>query len=442
MSFRRELDQVVDKYSTKMLKLPKLDLLEVMCSSESELVKQATLMGGRAKRFGLAEGDLQTVSGRQKLFFTLVTQDPKSLWYSPECGPWSRWSVLNMGKSLQGLHDVLEKRSSSLWQISLAVVLYRYQMQRSHHFQMEQPEVSHMLKLPQVSEITDETLLCRFDLCRMGKLVDPESSMPIRKRLNVVTSSEALANAIHGKLCNQDHQHRQIAGSIRHQGHRMSLSSFTENYPVKFARQVVKVLLYQSPKDKPVLTVSSNSNSEEPSQPDEHPTKKRRLGKKMSPIEIAQRFASVNWQTVMQRADQEAPRVGPLVIDSGDLIQAISQLCPEHEIKHVVLCRGTDRYSGPTRSLPPGTAPLRRRVCIRRRHEDIVVDDEWEPWERLTFKGLRRKGTPARVSLTVFACAKTVIGQREDRSEHVPMPSCLLPMHRQVGLLKMELLNH
>ena len=65
MSFRRELDQVVDKYSTKMLKLPKLDLLEVMCSSESELVKQATLMGGRAKRFGLAEGDLQTVSGRQ-----------------------------------------------------------------------------------------------------------------------------------------------------------------------------------------------------------------------------------------------------------------------------------------------------------------------------------------------------------------------------------------
>ena len=55
MSFRRELDQVVDKYSTKMLKLPKLDLLEVMCSSESELVKQATLMGGRAKRFGSAE---------------------------------------------------------------------------------------------------------------------------------------------------------------------------------------------------------------------------------------------------------------------------------------------------------------------------------------------------------------------------------------------------
>ena len=412
--FQKELDQVVDKYSTKMLKLPKLDLLEVMCSSKSELVKQATLMGGRAKRFGLAEGDLQTVSGRQKLFFTLVTQDPKSLWYSPECGPWSRWSVLNMGKSLQGLHDVLEKRSSSLWQISLAVVLYRYQMQRSHHFHMEQPEGSHMLKLPQVSEITDETLLCRFDLCRMGKLVDPESSMPIRKRLNVVTSSEALANAIHGKLCNQDHQHRQIAGSIRHQGHRMSLSSFTENYPVKFARQVVKVLLYQSPKDKPVLTVSSNSNSEEPSQPDEHPTKKRRLGKKMSPIEIARRFASVNWQTVMQRADQEAPRVGPLVIDSGDLIQAISQLCPEHEIKHVVLCRGTDRYSGPTRSLPPGTAPLRRRVCIRRRHEDIVVDDEWERWERLTFKGLRRKGTPARVSLTAFACAKTVIGQRED----------------------------
>ena len=72
------------------VKLPKLDLLEVMYSSESELVKQTTLMRGRAKRFGLAEGDLQTRSGRRRLFSMLVSQDPKSVWYSPECGPWSR----------------------------------------------------------------------------------------------------------------------------------------------------------------------------------------------------------------------------------------------------------------------------------------------------------------------------------------------------------------
>jgi len=118
-----------------------------------------------------------------------------------------------------------------------------------------------------------------------------------------------------------------------------------------------------------------------------------------------------------------APRVGPLVIDTGEIIHEISMLCPEHEIKHVVLCRGTDRYPGPTRNVPPGSAPLRKRICIRRKHEDVVVDDEWEPWEKLTFKGLRRKGTPARVSLTIFAKAKTVVGQEVPVAEHVPVQS-------------------
>ena len=84
----------------------------------------------------------------------------------------------------------------------------------------------------------------------------------------------------------------------------------------------------------------------------------------------------------------------------------VQRLCPDHEVKHLVLCRGTDRYSGPTKALSPGHAPLRRRICIRRKHEDLVIDPEWEAWERLTFKGLRRKGTPARVSLSIFASPK------------------------------------
>ena len=85
----------------------------------------------------------------------------------------------------------------------------------------------------------------------------------------------------------------------------------------------------------------------------------------------------------------------------------IEKLHPNHQIHHVVLCRGTDRYVGPSQTMPKGVAPLRKRACIRRRFEDIQVDDEWEPWERLTLKGLRRKGVAARVSLTVFASIKS-----------------------------------
>ena len=68
--------------------------------------------------------------------------------------------------------------------------------------------------------------------------------------------------------------------------------------------------------------------------------------------------------------------------------------------------------------MPKGVAPRRRRICIRRRHEDIDVDGEWEAWERLSYKGLRRKGVPARVSLTIFASAK--VPDQRTSSEAAP----------------------
>ena len=95
-----------------------------------------------------------------------------------------------------------------------------------------------------------------------------------------------------------------------------------------------------------------------------------------------------------------------MVIENGPLIDQVKTMCSNHMVKHVVLCRGTDRYVGPNKVMFPGEAPLRRMACIRRKVGGIYVDEEWEPWERLTFKGLRRKSTAARVSLTIFAQAK------------------------------------
>lgn len=403
--FQTELHMVSQKFRNRRysITLPKLDVLEVMCSSESELVKQANLLGGRACRFGLSEGDLSTSTGRSKLFEILVLQCPEHLWYSPECGPWGKWSNLNMGKSLQGMLDGLEKRKASLWQIALAVVLFRYQSEHQRHFHMEQPDGSHMLVQPCLKEVLAGSLECCFDLCQLGGLTDPETHLPIRKRLRVLTTSQTLHRTIHGKWCSKDHVHRHIEGSIVHQGHRMSMSSFTELYPRKFARQIVKVLLHGQNKEQPVYAIRT-----EPPEgaSDDHPTKRRRLRSKLSPGDIAQRFARVNWQTVMTMANDVAPRVGTLVIEHGELLDKVQQLCPDHKVAHLVLCRGTDRYVGPTKVMPKGLAPLRKRICIRRRHEDIDVDDSWEPWERLTYKGLRRKGVPARVSLTVFASVK------------------------------------
>ena len=108
----------------------------------------------------------------------------------------------------------------------------------------------------------------------------------------------------------------------------------------------------------------------------------------------------------MQCADKTASRVGTLVVESGTLFNMVQSLCPNHDVSHLVLCRGTDRSVGPNKRMVPGSAPLRRLICTRRRFEDVQVDSEWEPWERLSYNALRRKTHAARVGLTIFARVK------------------------------------
>ena len=88
--FIRELQSVIQTHSK--CRTARLDLLEVMCSEQSELTNQMMKLGGRAKRLGRIQGDLNTVEGRRKLFTILVQEQPRHLWISPECGPWCQWS--------------------------------------------------------------------------------------------------------------------------------------------------------------------------------------------------------------------------------------------------------------------------------------------------------------------------------------------------------------
>ena len=149
------------------------DLVEVMCHDQSELVAQCSRLGGVAFRFGLREGDLSTKEGREELFRLLCIRQPTHVWYSPKCGPWSMWSNFNMNRSKSGESKVLQQREESLWQISLAVVLFRFQQVRENQFHMEQPQGSAMWKVPTMEEILTQTERCVFDLCRVGNLKDP-----------------------------------------------------------------------------------------------------------------------------------------------------------------------------------------------------------------------------------------------------------------------------
>ena len=183
-------------------------------------------------------------------------------------------------------------------------------------------------------------------------------------------------------------------------------------YPRKFARQIVKYL--QQDRSKPEEVVFADGD---------HPTKRRRLGNKLSPAAIQHRFPDINWQTVMTQVGQLAPRVGTMVIETGKLVDQVKEMCPSHEVKHLVLCRGMERYLGPNCNIPRGSAPLRRIISFQRKTNELHVDEEWALWEHLSYRGLRRKCVPSRIGLTIFASTKMPnIDVPVEPSADVPIP--------------------
>ena len=149
---------------------PAIDILEVFCGPNSQLTHQCQQMGHRAMRFGLAEGDLQTAEGRQRLFHVIKTHRPRHIWFSPKCGPWSSWSNLNGSKSVESWDALQQSRLQHIDQIALGIVLMRHQRANGRHFHWEQPRTSHMFKLPYVQEVRQRLLALDVDLCTAGDL--------------------------------------------------------------------------------------------------------------------------------------------------------------------------------------------------------------------------------------------------------------------------------
>ena len=127
----RKLESVLSSVIAQEALFPKkcnrIDVLEVMCSEHSEITKQTLHLGGKAFRFGLAEGDLREVSSRKKLFQSMIRYQPQNLWFSPVCAPWCAWSRFNCQRSLETSEKIMQDRWNNLWQLALAIVMFRFQ---------------------------------------------------------------------------------------------------------------------------------------------------------------------------------------------------------------------------------------------------------------------------------------------------------------------------
>ena len=130
----------------------------------------------------------------------------------------------------------------------------RYQRSQKNHFHWEQPQNSHMFKLPYMQEIRQMLLALEVDLCTAGDLRDPDTQNHMRKALTIMTSCRSLCQELEGLKCRGSHPHQQIAGSCKVGGKTVLRTSFSENYPRKFARKLAKSLCrIRKPRELPYL---------------------------------------------------------------------------------------------------------------------------------------------------------------------------------------------
>ena len=404
------------------MRYPKIDTLEIFCSHDSELTRLCNQLGHKAERFGLSQGDLATAEGRSKLFDVILKHEPRDVWYSPVCGPWSPWNVFNENQSMELYHKINKQREENLFQLALGIVLLRHQYTSGRHLHWEQPRRSLMFKTPLIAELYDKTFASNFDMCQVGELKDPVNQKLMKKSMTVRTTSKVLHESLNGRRCNRNHQHQPLEGSVKVSGKTMTRTEYSERYPRKFARAIAKGLqksrsMHEPPKEfhqwsqvfaASVKREATKSSQERPNKflrpparlidPDDMPRKRRRLDSKTSEIKAKELTSQI-----LEQVKKTLPRVGRHEIHDPKIKQQIQDLLEDKHVVRVVACKGTERTLAPPTNLLKGEAPFRKALVEVRGSKRPMIEDSWEPWENLAKRQLIRSSHSSHVNITVFA---------------------------------------
>ena len=402
---------------------PGIDVLEVYCSQKSQLTQQCLSQGLSAARFSRKHGDLNTITGRHRLYDMLWYLRPKHLWVAPTCKPWCCWSRLNAAKSEALAQRIDQERRSENVHLLLCDALLHLQLWRSNdcHFHLEQPQGSELVHQREMHQVMLHTFRAICDMCHAGKLHHPETGNPLRKRTQVLTTSQIMYHTLEKLQCTGDHVHDAIQGSCKPPGFfRMPLTKYTELYTATFGRKLSRVIQcsLQAQEKQGVPLQSEDSavlqaivcavrNEDSTIKVDEPVGKRRRLGIKSRPEDIfVPDERSKALAETIKVIESQTPRVGKQVFQHGDVIVQVQALFPEMNIKVVESCRGVDRKRELPIPEPAHLMPFRRTFGKDRKEQKIYCDSEWERWDKLSKRPIRRPGIPSKIAITVFASPK------------------------------------
>ena len=427
-------------------------IFEVFCGQSSQLSHQCQQLGMQAVRFSRDRCDLQSAEGRQLLFHDLVHQEPRHVWFSPSCGPWSGWSNINGTKSIEHWEQLHRNRLQHIEQIALGMVILRFQISLGHHFHWEQPRTSLMLRLPYLCEAYQCLRNLEVDLCVAGNLCDPVSGKPIKKALTILTTSPILVDQLSHLRCPGNHEHQIIEGTTRYKGENVNRSTFTENYPRRFARRIALCFRKST-----TLRERSSANlpwAEIPilgADGDTDPAAKRRriasqARLKLSRVSEASTLQNPKrsrcigktqpvdsqgqWEKVFSEIFQNVPRVGKIVVDQPELLKTMQSLLPgdSRQVVCAVASRGTSRTVAPPNQYTPGEIHSRISVFTDRVSGKLFVEESWEDIVHLSKRQMIRPSHAGHRSITVFACNTPAIraelnGPRSSHPEETPGPN-------------------
>ena len=137
----------------------KLNLLEIYCEKDSQLVRVANMYGLPARRFTLSNGHLSTPEGQERLWKIMDEQQPDHIWGSPECRYWGNFSRWNRSKSSDTAHKIDEGRKQERKNLSLCEEMYGHQVSNDRHFHLEQPKGSEALVQKQIDGVIQRLCL-------------------------------------------------------------------------------------------------------------------------------------------------------------------------------------------------------------------------------------------------------------------------------------------
>ena len=418
-------------------KYPGIDSLEIYCSSDSQLTKQCIRQGLRAMRFGLKEGDLSCFEGRTNLYHVLFRYRPRNVWMSPKCKAWCKWNQFNANRSPEMANRVMRARQDDENHLLLCEAVFTLQSDRGpdFHFHLEQPIGSEMLYQECLQTIVANTFMTRCDLCTAGNLKHPISKIALQKGTQILTTSQIMHQYLGSLRCQHEHEHTHVAGSFMDKnGVRLNVSQFTEVYTQIFGHRIARTFAASKQvAEQSCVHAQTAFAGEMENEANEPVVKRRRLAFKVTnppgypeqplpeivqpnsmPSEVPPTVSenqNPNADSVMPRemlkqvlheAMLQAPRVGTVVLQNGNLFDSLQKAFPERNLRVVELCKGADRYRKPPIKLVAHEAPWRRTLSLHRHSLEPDLSP-WVQWDRMSNRQMCATAPPSRLMVTMFA---------------------------------------